>query len=1090
MRSRQRLQKRRVCGEALLKQGDNGAKRGWSSEKGCSVRKSLTLSVYNRIMFKYIIPAYPTPDSETGIWRPEDLDALSSLSEVAGPDTTSDQGEETPKIPGVPMKHQRAVANIMSGASGVRSLMLVHEVGTGKTCTAVSAMERNLGDRMFGMRKGLVLVPSSSIQRNFLNELENRCTTRFSPSAKVRGLMPDGSIELSEDVRLIPEKKRDNWRRYYTMDTYERFARSIKNKSDEELNVMYNSTFIILDEVHMLSSRTSHKYIAIDRLLRSVRNKKLLMLTGTPVRDNAADFATVFNLMMDVDQKLDVDNFNERYLQADGSPKPELSEKLAGRVSFLSADSMDLRIIHEGVSPTNMTTKLVPSVMSEFQAAVYERAWEASKREIREDANVAVVGPDRDVAYLDARQACRFVFPDGSYGNHGPNEEKEGGYKNPQFVTFTGSSSMGRFTKYLRQVLTTMPDGRTARTDEELHSVISRYSARYADMALRISKAAEHGEKSLVFDNLITGSGLFVFAGILELFGFTRGVGNGRPGRSYEIMAGGLSTNITTIQTHFNDIENARGKNLMVILGSKVIATGLTFRDVIHEHVVAHWNDSETRQIIGRGIRTGSHASFRATLPPGETVSVHVYRTASILADPARLGESVEMFMYELSEQKRKVIDGIINAAKMLSITCRAFSGRNGMNPSAIDPNTGRPYDNGQLSCSFPSRLTALNYENAVATEIWDRQRMKRLGMVLKNLGMCTIPQLGDRMRALGYEFEPAIDVAYLMHLIRTGAVINPDDEPNQPRLVLHDEDGILYVSPGLDVYQDSFMSRYLYRNTHGRAGTEQMVYENYMVEFADRFLAQRVLGGEVPSAWEFPPSTLQTLIQDCVITEMLGADLAPANTSWDTVKAVLSRYRDFWCGPDEVINAMKQMNLSTELNNELIVAAVWYMAGVSGESTEPAVLRLKTFLDQESSAYTGWSGTNNSTSMEILMRVRDNRLVRTGDVARSLDLQFTGLINPIHGNFCMMPNRTQDDVGVQGNKRNLKVGKTCRYYDKPQLVTVAATLANRSHDEKFKQELGKRSRTELCRAIQEEYTNNGLNVYDSSCGVQAKRRR
>ncbi len=52
------------------------------------------------------------------------------------------------------------------------------------------------------------------------------------------------------------------------------------------------------------------------------------------------------------------------------------------------------------------------------------------------------------------------------------------------------------------------------------------------------------------------------------------------------------------------------GNIMPVIFGSRVIAEGLTFKNVIHEHVVPHWNGSETEQVIARGWRLGSHEAL------------------------------------------------------------------------------------------------------------------------------------------------------------------------------------------------------------------------------------------------------------------------------------------------------------------------------------------------------------------------------------------------------------------------------------------------------------------------------------------------
>lgn len=1020
-------------------------------------------------MFKYILPMYPTPDSKTGDWQIKDLESLASYEEFNGPDVVSHPNEIIPAVPGVPLKHQHAVSRLMSGHSNINGLMLIHEVGTGKTCSAISSIEINLADAMFGTKRGLVLVPNPTVQRNFKRELIESCTTKYNADSEIRNRVHK---ELIGDRYSKTLPKQATWKTFYTFVTFERFAKYISEMTDASIVAKWNSTFVVIDEAHTIGRRDSKRYVQIDRFLRLLPNKKILLLTGTPVRDNPTDFAVVFNLLLENGQKLEVDGFLARYLPPPAYlPSQELISKLAGKVSYLSADPSDIEIVHAGQPLPGRKTHIVSSVMSNFQASVYIQALIKSRQEVDNPINGSGLKKG-DVAYMRVRQATRFVFPDGSYGSEGYNKYMPGDRPTREFIT--ALTTVYRDGEAPRQV----------RNDEERYEAIARYSQRYADLARSVIEAGRRSEKSLVYDDLIRGSGLFVFACILELFGMRRGRNNAAS-LTYELLTGDMSdAQISEVQKSFNEPTNARGRYLMCILGSRVISVGLTFKDVMHEHVVAHWNDSETRQVIGRGIRAGSHKAIQAVSSSPGKVRVTIYRHASKYPASDDPMDSIDLMMYDVSEKKRALIDAVVNAARDTALTCRAFAPRNHMNPSRLDPSTNLPWTNEMESCSIPENLTPLNAENSVATEMWDSTRLKIISKVLVDMRMGTLETFAEKMREAGMTYDPYVDIAYVLHLIRNGATLNPDDDG--PRLIVHDMDGVLYVSRGVDIYGDSFMSQYTSRFVHARPGTEQNLYENYMVEISDGLLSKRISRGDFPETWEIPPKVVQSLIQDSVTTRLLGPDMTVPGVSWATVDAILDKYKDFWTGPDEIVRIMRLERRKDEpIDLPEVLAAVWYEAGVGGGLGIPRVLTLKDFRNTRASAYTLWKYESDEPMLKILVRIRDFRRLDKENTARNNKLDYVGTVNPTSGDFCLS-GLTSNVKRIKGrvDRRNLLVGKKCNYYSKRELGKIYATMTNADQ-----REIDSMTRVEMCNEIRKRYRDLNLTSLDMSCGVQNKKR-
>ena len=72
--------------------------------------------------------------------------------------------------------HQLFLRNFVSKSTPFESVLLYHQVGTGKTCSSISISEgfkeyiNNMGRKIF------VLVKNKNIQNNFMDELLSKCT--------------------------------------------------------------------------------------------------------------------------------------------------------------------------------------------------------------------------------------------------------------------------------------------------------------------------------------------------------------------------------------------------------------------------------------------------------------------------------------------------------------------------------------------------------------------------------------------------------------------------------------------------------------------------------------------------------------------------------------------------------------------------------------------------------------------------------------------------------------------------------------------------------------------------------------------------
>lgn len=538
---------------------------------------------------------------------------LTTLTDYKEFDITIPKREKVPDSPGVPMTHQILIANFMKGFTNIESVLLVHDMGTGKTCTAINSIEKNIKDEKYGMKKALILNRGKAIMNNFINELVNKCTVDYNT----------GSERSSKNL----------WSKYYTFDTFEIFSKKIKDMTDYEIAQKYNNTFMVIDEVHNILNDESEIYTQIERFIRVVPNKKVLLLSGTPVRDVPENFAPIINLILKPTEKMETDpkEFKRLYYDSFGNLNTVFKNKLVGKVSYLAASVPEIEVEYVGNSVKDLSSfRVVVHKMSKFQKSVYEKAY-------LKDATSGGV-------YTNSRQAARFVFPDGSYGSEG-------------FANYVVDKKF-----YFKAIM----KNDLRKYGEDRSSVIKRISelsSKYAYIIEKILEADSNGEKTIVYDDLVKGSGLIVFALLLDFIGF----------KKYRLLSSETATTaqISKIQKDFNS--SVTGEKISVILGSKVIAEGFTFLDVSHEHLVPHWNNTETMQVVARGIRLGSHSGL-LKINPG--AKVKVYRHVAIAGND--YDRSIDYIMTKLSESKELEINKVINAIKEVSISCIAFSQRNG----------------------------------------------------------------------------------------------------------------------------------------------------------------------------------------------------------------------------------------------------------------------------------------------------------------------------------------------------------------------------------------------------------------------------
>ena len=617
--------------------------------------------------------------------------------------------EERPEHKGVPLKQQEFISRFLSPKTLNNEILLFHQVGTGKTCSAINIAELSMN--MNTDMKVLVLVKGDTFIKNFVNELVFQCT----PGQYI----PENYSKLTAKEKVIRLNK--NIRRKYEVNTFYKFAQEITKLSDDKVKQYYSNHIIIVDEVHNIKDTEKKKkeqrvyvYKQLHRLLHLINNKKVVLLSATPMKDNITEFASVMNLILPMNLQLPtkkdfIKTFFTKGEQGDDKIKniELLKDYIRGRVSFLRTMESQVTKTNIGKIVNKLKYTLVDTdKMSTFQTEIYEKALRkdgsiANVDELENKSEDELLGSyekeyeeyedskeesegekeDKKGLYDNSRQASLFVFPDGTYGREGFNNSDNITLKDERMDVLSqrekGSKDKGKkpqFTNKLKNILT---KNGTLTSPIDILNEIGKYSSKYKKALEEIILHPK--ENTFVYSQFYKGSGLVIFAECLKLLGYLEATGSSLENYNqqqdqvlrFAILAEKITNKVENNIKIFNKPENRHGKYIQVLLGSPLVGEGRSFFNVRQIHILTpHWNMSLTEQVTGRGIRAFSHKDLDET-----DKYVKVYRHCSIPS--SKNINSIDYLMYEISEIKDLKIKQIERICKETAVDCALNKRRN-----------------------------------------------------------------------------------------------------------------------------------------------------------------------------------------------------------------------------------------------------------------------------------------------------------------------------------------------------------------------------------------------------------------------------
>jgi len=279
--------------------------------------------------------------------------------------------------------HQLFVKNFLSSQTPYNSLLLYHQLGTGKTCSAIGICEEMRAYlKQLGIQKRIIIVASPNVQDNFRLQLFDQRKLKLVDGLwNIRACTGNNLIKEINPMNMKNMSKEKVISQIDTLintsylflgyDGFANYITKILNFNSEKpnpaqeirnLRAEFNGRLIVIDEVHnvRISEDNENKKVALYlmKLVKSVENLRLLLLSATPMYNTYREIIWLLNLMNANDRRGQIDIKNVFDKMGNFKPGGEelLIRKATGYVSYIRGENpytFPFRVFPNIFSPAN-----------------------------------------------------------------------------------------------------------------------------------------------------------------------------------------------------------------------------------------------------------------------------------------------------------------------------------------------------------------------------------------------------------------------------------------------------------------------------------------------------------------------------------------------------------------------------------------------------------------------------------------------------------------------------------------------------------------------------------------------------------------
>lgn len=608
--------------------------------------------------------------------------------------------------------------NVNSSQNGI---LLFHGLGTGKTCSAVTIAETFKKQCTQYNTKILILVPGPTIKQNWQTQIvkctgdiyntENRDKSGqvvdFYEFYRIMSFKSFNKKVLGERIKNDDTTKRNK----YQKDEHGEYIRKENYDKIENLN----NTLLIVDEAHNITGNTT--YDSLKKIINNSTNLKILLLTGTPMKNIATDIIDLINLLRPKDEQIkksDIFSYDQDsdILDFASNGKENLKDAVKGYISYYrGGDPYIFALEHDigEVSKHLKFTKIIPCKLSKFHNELYQKVKRSINAKLEQATNSVV----------------NFCLPKLDHDKiipvHGTQELKQI-ITNLKHSESSYNTTLKKFlseTTGLKDIPTTKllaVNNNGELTGQFLHeNFLYIFSTKFAQALHNINDLIinKRGVKTaFIYSNLVL-FGINMFKQVLLQNGYMEFKENTQktmefipdyircyycghvlkehtdkvlpkniPKHEYYpacfITITGDDNNSDPFNTEeednskkildsvFSDSSNSDGKYIKFVLGSRVLSEGFNLKNVGEVHILDTWfNFARMEQVIGRGIRRCSHMAVINEDNPYPKVNVYKYCVVINDKEP-----SSEELLYQKAERKHILIKEIEHVIKENAFDC------------------------------------------------------------------------------------------------------------------------------------------------------------------------------------------------------------------------------------------------------------------------------------------------------------------------------------------------------------------------------------------------------------------------------------
>ena len=468
---------------------------------------------------------------------------------------------------------QYFVGQYISKRTPYKNLLLFYTVGTGKTCAAVSIAESILiGHNNFSDPPVIVILPKTLMQ-NFKDTIYN--------------LHKQDVNQCTEDIykqpNITPFILNQLIQKRYNIMTYSGF---IKYSTD---NKIINKT-IIIDEVHNLRNPNEvdkededvdikNIYSTVETAIKDGENNKLILMSGTPMYNDADEIRDLLNLLLLNEKQPIVKKLNDEVLAT-------LSSRYISYINSQNPFVYPMRIQHEDATLRDSTPDGLIKVLLNKQ----------QENSIKDNTNIMNYIKNMNISYNP--KDC-FLLADNKYTVIG---------KTKVLDSINIQNNAPKIAKIISYIKNT-------KGIAVIYSNYIEYGILQIALALEYlgySRYVDSSSKNynLLNDETIKRNKALRYAVITS------------ENNSY-INNVGTTKNIDNILNLMNSDDNINGEKLKLLLITRKASEGLSLMNVREIHILDPWyHFNRHEQIIGRGFRRCSHIKLPLQL---RNITVFVY---------------------------------------------------------------------------------------------------------------------------------------------------------------------------------------------------------------------------------------------------------------------------------------------------------------------------------------------------------------------------------------------------------------------------------------------------------------------------------